>query len=416
MEVESSTVSSTARAVRPVSAQSPVTLWMTEKSNRFIFVNVEDEMKNRYRRFKRSWGTYYAFDTLTGNSQSLKTRDRKVADRLIEAKNEAEREVGLRKKIGLIYLTAADPQAAKRTWQAVMDRAIQLVPAKSRSRWATAVKDEAFNLIRRLPIIETRTDEFLPVLDKGTVSTNVYLRRLQNLAIDLGWLAEPVLRRKLFPKPVYKKKRSILPDEHQQIIERERNSERQSYYEVIWHTGGAQSDIALLDATSINWQARVFTYTRLKTGQTAQIQIGVKFAAVLRKLPKSGPLFPYLRTVREADRATEFKQRCEGLGIHGVTLHSYRYSWAQRAKAAGYPQRYAQQALGHASKAVTEAYAADAQFVMPSLEVYEARASEQGGAPLRTALPESAPTNSGGLEQCTDAKALNGLKNNLSLN
>jgi hypothetical protein len=36
-----------------------------------------------------------------------------VADRLIEAMNESEREVGLRKKIGLIYLTAADPQAAK---------------------------------------------------------------------------------------------------------------------------------------------------------------------------------------------------------------------------------------------------------------------------------------------------------------
>jgi hypothetical protein len=67
-------------------------------------------MKNRYRRFKRSWGVYFAFDTLTGNSKSLKTRDRKVADRPIEAKNEAEREVGLRKKIGLIYLTAADPQ------------------------------------------------------------------------------------------------------------------------------------------------------------------------------------------------------------------------------------------------------------------------------------------------------------------
>lgn len=380
---------------------------MTAKSNRFIFVNVEGEMKNRYRRFKRSWGTYYAFDTLTGNSQSLKTRDRKVADRLIEAKNEAEREVGLRKKIGLIYLTAADPQAAKRTWQSVMDRAIQLAPEKSRSRWMTAVKDEAFNLIRRLPIIETRSDEFLTVLDKGTVSTNVYLRRLQNLAVDLGWLAEPVLRRKLFPKPVYKKKRAILQDEHVRIIKRERNVERQNYYEVIWHTGGAQSDIALLDATSINWKDRVFTYTRLKTGQTAQIRIGDEFAAVLSKLPKCGPLFPYLRTVREADRATEFKQRCEGLGIHGVTLHSYRYSWAQRAKAAGYPQRYAQQALGHASKAVTEAYAADAQFVMPSLEEYEARQTNPVRVPIKTAPLEHNAKGNDAAHQNPDVKALN---------
>jgi hypothetical protein len=42
-------------------------------------------------------------------------------------------------------------------------------------------------------------------------------------------------------------------------------------------------------------------------------------------------LFPYLRTVRAGDRATEFKQRCDGLNIKGVSLHSYRYAWAERA-------------------------------------------------------------------------------------
>jgi len=373
-------------------------------------------MKNRWRKFKRSWGVYFAFDTLTGNSKSLKTRDRKVADRLIEAMNEAERQVGLRKQVGLIYLTAADPEAAKRTWQAVMDTAIQLAPEKSRSRWVTAVKDKAFNVIRRLPIIQTRSDQFLQVLATGTVSSNVYLRRLQNLAIDLRWLGEPVLCRKLFPKPVYGKKRAISLDEHKRIIERERNVERQLYYEVLWHTGGAQSDIALADAGNISWKDRVFTYTRLKNGQVAQLRIGDEFAAVLRKLPKSGPLFPYLRTVKEKDRATEFKQRCKGLGIHGVTLHSYRYSWAERAKVAGYPQRYAQQALGHASKAVTEAYAANAQFVLPSVEEYEARVTEQGRARAKTALPERDVDNGGASHQHPNDNSLDVLPSRLSLN
>jgi hypothetical protein len=46
-------------------------------------------------------------------------------------------------------------------------------------------------------------------------------------------------------------------------------------------------------------------------------------------------MFPYQRSVRPADRATEFKQRCAGLHIKGVTLHSYRYSWAERAKKGG---------------------------------------------------------------------------------
>jgi hypothetical protein len=44
------------------------------------------------------------------------------------------------------------------------------------------------------------------------------------------------------------------------------------------------------------------------------------------------------------------------LGIKGVTLHSYRYAWAERAKTAGYPERFAMENLGHNSKAVHRAY------------------------------------------------------------
>ena len=40
-----------------------------------------------------------------------------------------------------------------------------------------------------------------------------------------------------------------------------------------------------------------------------------------------------------------------------MTLHSYRYAWAERAKICGYPERFAQEALGHNSKAVHRAYA-----------------------------------------------------------
>jgi hypothetical protein len=32
------------------------------------------DMTQRYRKFQRSWGTWYAFDNATGNSVSLKTR------------------------------------------------------------------------------------------------------------------------------------------------------------------------------------------------------------------------------------------------------------------------------------------------------------------------------------------------------
>jgi len=75
--------------------------------------------------------------------------------------------------------------------------------------------------------------------------------------------------------------------------------------------------------------------------------------------------------VRSGDRATEFKQRCEGLGIGGVSLHSYRYAWAERAKSCGYPERFAQGALGHNSKAVHRAYARKGKVIVPALESYE---------------------------------------------
>lgn len=95
------------------------------------------------------------------------------------------------------------------------------------------------------------------------------------------------------------------------------------------------------------------------------------------RLPKSGLLFPYLATVRSGDRATEFHQRCEGLGITGVTLHSYRYSWAERAAECGYPERFAMQALGQNSRAVHRVYAKKAKIRIPSLESYQIEGAQK---------------------------------------
>jgi integrase len=71
---------------------------------------------------------------------------------------------------------------------------------------------------------------------------------------------------------------------------------------------------------------------------------------------------------------------CRQLGIVGVTLHSYRYAWAERAKVAGMPERFAQEALEHNSKAVHRAYAKRALMKIPSLEDYEQRAADKAEA------------------------------------
>ena len=117
------------------------------------------------------------------------------------------------------------------------------------------------------------------------------------------------------------------------------------------------------------------SFVRKETGMPVLVHLGAEALNLFKDLPAEGVLFPYLSTVRAGDRATEFKQRCQRLGIQGVTLHSYRYAWAERAKTVGYPERFAQEALGHNSKAVHRAYAKRALMKIPSLEDYEHRAT-----------------------------------------
>jgi integrase len=187
----------------------------------------------------------------------------------------------------------------------------------------------------------------------------------------MGWLPARILPKKQFPKIVHREQRAITWREHRQIVARESNAERRDYYELCWHFGGSQSDIANLQGEDFDFKRRAFAYHRLKTSNLSGSRIGPKAWAVISRRPRSGPLFPYLITVRESDRSTEFKQRCDGLGIKGVTLHSYRYAWAERSADNGYPERYAQRVLGQGSKIVHRAYAKKAQKELPSLEDYE---------------------------------------------
>ena len=128
----------------------------------------------------------------------------------------------------------------------------------------------------------------------------------------------------------------------------------------------------------------------MKTGTVAIMRMDKDMEEILRDLPGNGPLFPYLRSVRAGDRATEFKQRCIGLKIKGVSLHSYRYAWAERAKTAGYPERFAQVNLGHNSRAMTRAYSRNAPVEMPSLGEYERQRAQFNSAHVETAAVATA--------------------------
>jgi len=327
-------------------------------------------MKQRFTLFRRA-KVFYCEDTTTRQQVSLRTKDEAEALALLNAKNEAFRQPILNVQMARTYLSATDPEIGKRTWQASMDEMAKTKTGATLNRHHVAILEKPFDLIRDLPILETQPMHFLRVLEAGSVSTNIFLRRIQNFALDMGWLPWPVLPKKRWPKIRFKEKRAVTWTEHQTIVASELNPERRAYYECCWHLGAAQSDVANLTAQDIDWQNKIVSFHRQKTGTASIIRFGSDLEGVLRSLPQSGPLFPHHRNKRETHRSREFWRCCHRLGITGITLHSYRYAWAERAKTCGYPERFAQEALGHNSKAVHRAYARKAQVTLPPLEDYE---------------------------------------------
>lgn len=171
----------------------------------------------------------------------------------------------------------------------------------------------------------------------------------------MNWLPWPLLPRKRWPKPNFKEKRAITLAEHERIVAREPNTEMRLFYQLLWNLGGAQSDVASLRAEDVDREQMVISYVRRKTGTVSLLHFSASIVAILDQLPKQGPLFPRLAEMHEKHRAKEFNRRCKGLNIYisGVTLHSYRYAWAERAKRAGMPERFAQRPLGTTAKRFT---------------------------------------------------------------
>ena len=338
-------------------------------------------MRKRYRLFRRR-GVFWTQDNETHRQETLRTKDRADAERLLHAKNEAHRQPIINLQIARAYLLVSDPEVATRSWQFVMDEIVKLKHGETQRRWFVAIKDKQFDVIRKLPLLETRSEHFLRTMESRKVSTNIFLRRLHNFALAMNWLPVPVIPRRQWPTFTFRDKRAITLAEHLSIVARETNSERKAFYELAWYLGASQSDVAFLEADNIDWKNNVIGYARKKTGELAFVRFGAEVDAILRALPPEGSLFPYLRRVRAGDRATEFKQRCDGLGIKGVSLHSYRYAWAERARKAGYPERFAQEALGHNSIAVHRAYAKRAKVIVPALEVYERNGEAMNLVPM----------------------------------
>jgi integrase len=335
---------------------------------------MEKNVQPKYRLYRRRNGVFYWQDNRSKKQGTLRTTDRREAERLLNAMNESHRQPTLNLNLARAYLAAHDPNMAQRTWQAVMDEMATHGIPSTQARCARGFRSKAYHPIRDKPLVQTTGEDLLAVVHTNGNCVAHYLRRLHNLALDLGWLPWPILAKRAWPKIRSKSKRAITAEEHAAVIASEKNTERRAYYEILYETGAAQTDAASLTAEDIDWQNGVLVYRRKKLGpfaQPARLTIGKRLREILQFLPNSGDLFPNIKRTSAKDRSAEFRRRCRIAGISGVSLHSYRHAWVQRAKACGYPERYAQEALGHNSRAVHQAYARGAVVVLPPLDQYE---------------------------------------------
>ncbi|HTI69104.1 MAG TPA: hypothetical protein VMF06_04025, partial [Candidatus Limnocylindria bacterium] len=262
-------------------------------------------MKPRFTLFLRG-SVFYCEDTTTGKQSSLKTKVESEAQTFLHAKNEAVRQPAMNLQIAQVYLQHSDSTLASRTWQTVMDTMSPLKTGPTQARWKAAIRDQAFDSIRNRKLIETTGEHFFAVLRSGTVSTNMFLRRLHNFAVGMHWLPWPVLPKRQWPSVSHKERRAITPQEHQKIINREHNPEIKAYYQLLWHTGGAQTDIAELTAEDVDWKDRTISYSRNKTGVPVIVAFGPEATEILQNLPKFGPLFPRMARIKENHRAKMF--------------------------------------------------------------------------------------------------------------
>jgi hypothetical protein len=77
-------------------------------------------MKQRFYLYRRG-ETYYLQDGRTGKQQSLETKDRNTALRLLEMKRQTEADPGYTQFILKSCLATRDPLLAQRTWATVME-------------------------------------------------------------------------------------------------------------------------------------------------------------------------------------------------------------------------------------------------------------------------------------------------------
>jgi hypothetical protein len=112
-------------------------------------------MLNKYRLFRRANRVFYCQDNESGQQRSLRSKDRRAAEKLLHVQNEAHRLPTLNLTMARAYLSAYDAKMKTRTWAAVMREMGPHGIASSQERGARTFCSKAFGAT-----IRTRTKRF----------------------------------------------------------------------------------------------------------------------------------------------------------------------------------------------------------------------------------------------------------------
>ena len=146
-------------------------------------------MLNKFRLFQRANRVFYWQDNESAKQSSLRTKDRKAAEKLLHAKNEAHRLPTLNLTMARAYLSAHDAKMSTRTWMAVMREMGTHGIASSQERCARVFCSKAFDSIRNKPLVQMTAEDLLAIVhNNGNSVATISAACTTWLAILAGWL------------------------------------------------------------------------------------------------------------------------------------------------------------------------------------------------------------------------------------
>ena len=307
---------------------------------------------------------------------------KREAKRLVAAKNQASDTPQLNRAMAKVYASATSPELMTRTWTEVMAAYASKSANGSRERVERAMRSQPFALLKKLRVNETDASVFFAVFNhkRAGNSTNHYLRRLQNFAYAMRWLFEPVI-----PNPgmaSHQKEADdgdisgrARPDHCQRTKPRTPALLRDALGNGRQPIRYRQPDLGpdQPPGKSISFY-RDKLNEREEEGQICGLSVlghwqpsGID----PEPMPANGIPVPNYEPMDRRSPHYGICAACRIAGVNNRQMKSYRYGWAERARAAGMPEREAMNHLGHKSKAIHRAYASQAKVVTLPLEHYE---------------------------------------------